>query len=149
MRFENRCYCPASGNVETNRGSPKGRPRCKGVDLESLKCLKCGKEVKHWFETNACNDCNKDKINENFNIKSGVFIKTPKGMGGFQYHVDKPRPLDECKRDISLLEQSGKMGKNEQRSAKIRLAGLQRDQDRGVLDNSVDYQVVGHPMERD
>lgn len=82
-------------------------------------------------------------------IGTHTMLDNGKGMGGFQFHIDRPRPLEECKRDIRLLEESGKMGPNEKRAAKIRLAGLQKDKDLGILDNSVDYQVDGHPIERD
>jgi len=71
-----------------------------------------------------------------------------KGNGGFQFHIDRPNPLEECKRDIRLLEESGKMGPNEKRYAKMRLAGLKRDTELGRIEK-VDYQVTGHPMERD
>ena len=89
-----------------------------------------------------------------FGVANKILISAPavhgstKGHGGFQFHIDKPNPLEECKRDIRILEESGKMGKNESRAAKLRLAGLKRDTELGRI-KKVDYQVVGHPMERD
>lgn len=76
-------------------------------------------------------------------------LSNGKGNGGFQFHIDKPNPLEECKRDIRLLEASGKMGPNEIHYANLRLAGLKRDKELGKLDHSIDYQITGHPMERD
>lgn len=72
-----------------------------------------------------------------------------KGSGGFQFNIDKPRPLEECERDIRILEQSGKMGPNERIAATKLLAGLRKEKQLGHLDEKIDYQVDGHPIERD
>ena len=67
----------------------------------------------------------------------------------FEFHIDKPRPLEECERDIKILEQSGKMGPNERIAATKRLAGLRKAKQLGHLDEKIDYQVCGHPVELD
>jgi hypothetical protein len=72
-----------------------------------------------------------------------------KGRGGFQFHIDRPRPLEECKRDAKKLEESGNMGPDEAKMLELRISRLQAEQDAGILDNSVDYQVDGHPLEKD
>ncbi len=70
-------------------------------------------------------------------------------MGGFQFHIDKPRPLQECERDIKILEESGNMGPNERAYGNLRLKALRADDQRGKLNEKIDYQVTGHPMEVD
>jgi len=81
---------------------------------------------------------------------SAPYIKgSLRGKGGFQFHIDRPRPLEECKRDAKKLEESGNMGPDEAKMLSLRISRLQAEQDAGILDNSVDYQVDGHPLEKD
>lgn len=88
-------------------------------------------------------------------VANKIFTKSPairgttRGNGGFEFHIDRPRPYEECLRDAKKLEETGNMGPDEARMLDVRLARLRAEKEAGVLDESVDYQVDGHPLERD